>query len=242
LVDHVHDFVGPRVDDADFVVDDEIAVVAIVGEETDDFNRDREEAYVARNAVTDMKIEGGVAYPGALKIERTMQPLTIFHAQVGARFANILTPLSDAFAALVSAFFGAPALLHTLLALSRALTLGIALLRALTIRTGSFLLGGAALFGRALIALALFTLGRPLAFLIDLALRLSPTIGFVLTSRALYAVAVLRLIAAWSTELSTRAARTWGRVDARPAASGRTVHAGLAAASWTPAAMFMSLS
>jgi hypothetical protein len=171
-----------------------------------------------------------------------MQPLTIFHAQVGARFANIFTPLSDAFAALVSAFFGALALLHTLLALSRALTLGIALLRALAIRAGSFLLGGAPLFGRAIIALALFTFGRPLAFLIDLALWVSPTIGFVFMSRALYAVAMLRVIAPRSAELSTRAARTWARVHARPTATSWTVHAGLTAASWTATAMFMPLS
>ena len=159
MIDDVHDFVRARVDDADLVVNDEIAVVAVVGEEADDLDRNREEPHVARDPPTDLKIESGMVYAGVLEIERTVQPLTIFHAQTRARFANILTPLADMFA--FSAFFGALAFLRALLLLSGSLALGVALL-ARCDPAGAILLGGAPLFGRAVIALAL---GCPLVFL-----------------------------------------------------------------------------
>jgi hypothetical protein len=228
LIDHVDDFVSPRVDDADLVINDEITVVAVVGEEADDVDRDREETHVARDPPTNMKIETGMVHAGVLKIERTVQPLTILNAQMRARFANVLTPPSDAFASvvLVPVFFSALALLRALL------LLGAALLRA----SGSSLLSGPPLFGRTLMALALFTLGRPLAIL---PLWFRPAVWLALMSGTLRAIAVLRLVPSRVTRLTARAAASWARVHAL-AATGWTVHAGLAA-SWI-AAMFMALS
>ena len=168
-----------------------------------------------------------MVYAGVLEIERTVQPFTIFHAQTRAGFANVLTPLPDAFARPV--FLGPLAFLSALLLLSGPLALGVAL--RVLIYPRSFLLGGTPLLGRAVIALAL---GCPLVFL-DLPLRFAMTILLVLTSGTLRAGSGLGLIPARATRLATRTARVHAR------ASRRTVHAGLGASTWV-AAMFMALS
>jgi hypothetical protein len=57
LIDHVDDLVRRRVDDANLVANDEIAVIPVVREEADHVARHWEEVHAARDSMADMVIE-----------------------------------------------------------------------------------------------------------------------------------------------------------------------------------------
>src|SRR5205085_2681663 len=95
---------------------------------------------------TDMEIEFGVPNAGSLKVERAMQPLTILLAQACPRFADVLTPLSDALASFapLSALFCTLALFHALL-LCSPFAFSVTVLFTLAVGSRSVLLSATAL-------------------------------------------------------------------------------------------------
>ena len=106
-----------------------------------------------------------------------------------------------------SAFFGALALLRALLLLSGSLALGVALLRVDDPRGLVLARRRAVVRPRAHCPGAVHA-RWPVGVPVDLPLRLSTTIWLVLMSGTLRASAVLRLVPARATRLSTRTART----------------------------------
>ena len=80
LVDHVDNFVGSWVHDADLVLHHHVAVVAVIGEERDDLARYREEADVPWHPVADMTVKSCIGDPSPPVIKRRVQTLTLIGA------------------------------------------------------------------------------------------------------------------------------------------------------------------
>src|SRR5215467_280779 len=97
FVDHVDHLVGPRIDDADLIADDEVAVAAVVGEERDHLSRHGEQVHRAWNSVSYVIVEANIRNSRMFEVEGTMQPLAILQAQPVSFLRDLLAVLAEAF-------------------------------------------------------------------------------------------------------------------------------------------------
>ena len=111
LVNHVYNDVASRIDDADFVVNDEVAVIAIVREEREHRCRDSEQTNVPRYTPAHMMIEIHLRKAGTIEVERAVQALPVLRAELSTRLLNFIV------AVCYTLLQGAPADIATLSAL-----------------------------------------------------------------------------------------------------------------------------
>jgi len=169
------------------------------------------------------------------EVESTMQPLAILQAQSGPFLLDLLAALTEI------APIGPITLLHPSLLLrrprlGRVLALRIAFLFSLTFGTRP-LFAPALLLGRPLPVSR--WLGPPIGFGV---LRLRTSIGFAASSGRFSAITMLRLIGAWSAQLTARCAATARPMHAAATRSAGPVHTTAAGPTLAGAAAFMLLS
>src|SRR5262252_18278 len=192
FVDHVDHLVGPRIDDADLIADDEIAVGSVVGEERDHLSRHGEQVHRAWNSVSYVIVEVDIRHSCMFEVERTMQLLAILRAQSAPFLRNLLATLTEGFA-----LTGSITLLRASLILRPRLCCALALRIAFLFTLP---------FGARLVFTLALLLSRPLPVLPTLWLCppvwfaplvwLRSSIGFAAMSGLFGAIAMLRLIAA----------------------------------------------
>ena len=95
LVDHVDDFVGAGVDDADLVIHHDITVIAVVREERDDAGRDGKQANVTGNAMADAMRKLRLGHPGPLVIKALPQLLTLVRPEALTSKTHLVSPLGN---------------------------------------------------------------------------------------------------------------------------------------------------
>jgi hypothetical protein len=153
------------------------------------------------------------------EVESTMHPLAILQAQSGPFLLDLLAALTEI------APIGAITLLRPSLFLRRprlgcVFALRIAFLFSLIFGTRP-LFAPALLLGRPLPVLSARRLGPPIGFAV---LWLRASIGFAATSGRFSAITMLRLIAAWSAQLTARRAATARPMHAATTRSAGPVH------------------
>jgi hypothetical protein len=112
LVNHVHNDVTLPIDDADFVVNDEVAVIAVVREECEHRCGDSEQTNVPRYTPAHMMIELHLRNAGAIKVERAVQAFPVLRPELrtslldfGMAFRNTLLQATPARIATLSALY-----------------------------------------------------------------------------------------------------------------------------------------
>ena len=95
LVDHVDNDVRPWIDDADFVVDDEIAVIAIVWEECEHDRGDSEQANMTWYPSAHVMIEIHPCEARTIVIERAMQAFPFLRPELVASLLDLIVALCN---------------------------------------------------------------------------------------------------------------------------------------------------